>query len=187
MSTYFIEDTYNGSVITVNVDRDTGTFDSSSGPVSLHTIIGLIDSVEQVTEDAPLDPVDGRPGLTERIAAVIQSLKDEVDGLDEFEQVMDDLGFVSGSHAVQDYVVTPVSGGFTHTWTDDTAIDFIESLQQADDAAFTVNLTTIHSGALAPPITDSSYGSGVTKYFRMRGQKTGFPVGPWSYASGTSL
>lgn len=178
---------YNGSVIVVSVERNTGSFESTGGPVDLHTIHGLIDSVEQTAEDAPLYAVDTRPGLQERIPQIITDLRNYIDGLDEFAQVLDGLGFVEGSEPIINYTVTPVSGGFIHNWDNDPDVD-IESLWQYDDAAYTTGGSNIHNGALTPPLPpDTGYGSGVQKWFKMRAQRTGEDPGPWAYATAITL
>jgi hypothetical protein len=170
-------ESYNGSEIVISVEAHTGT--------GTHTIYFLIDSVVQFSNATVTNTT-----IEGVFAEGLQALKDQIDAVEDVElnQILEGLGFTIGSEPILDYVVTaaPGAGSFTHTWTNDPDID-IESLQQADDDAFTVNLTTIHTGALSSPIVDSGvYGSGVLKYFRIRGQRTGEPAGPWSYGSATT-
>lgn len=183
----YIDSDYNGSEIIVTVERDTSSFESTSGPVSLSNVRGYIDGVEKINEDDPLFAIDGRAGLGERLPQLVQILENEVDAHDEFSEVMEEVGFDgSESEPIVGYTATagPGSGQITHNWTNDPDID-IEALDQADDVDFTVNLVTIHSGSLTPPFTDSGYTPSVQKFFRIRGERTGADPGPWSYGDAT--
>lgn len=184
---YYKEESYGGSTIQIEVQRDTGTVDVDGKTITTHTLRGYIDDTLEVTEENPTDATPPiYPGILEKIDLMIDALKMQLDESDELQALLLNDGYTAGSEKIENYVVTPGSGSFSHSWTNDPDID-IESLEQADDAAFTVNLTLIHNGSLTPPVADTGYGSGVTKYFRIRGQRAGSDPGPWSYASGTTL
>lgn len=172
---------YNGSELVVTVERDTSSFESTSGPVSLSNVRGFIDGVEKINEDDPLFSIDSRPGLKERLPQIVVILENEVDAIDEFAVVMDEVGFDgTESEPIVGYTATATAPGeITHNWLNDPDID-IESLDQATLADYS-DASNIHNGSLTPPIVDTGYGAGLTRYFRIRGHRTGADPGPYSY------
>lgn len=172
---------YNGSEIVVTVERDTSSFESTSGPVSLSNVRGFIDGVEVINEDDPLFAVDGRSGLKERLPQLVAILENQIDAIDEFAEVMNEVGFDgSESEPIVGYTATATAPGeITHMWLNDPDIA-IESLDQATLADYS-DASNIHNGSLTPPLIDTAYPAGVTRYFRIRGQRTGATAGPYSY------
>jgi hypothetical protein len=177
---------HNGSIITVLVERNAGTVDLADGStVTAHRVTGSIDGVERINDLNPFEAALPYTSLANKIAATHAALEAEAGGADEFDTLMDTLGYSGGSEAVTGYMVTETAPGeLTHEWDFDN--DFVEMqienglLPDYSDAYVT------HGGALADPIVETGYPSGVTNYFRIHGRRDGEDWGPWSYASVTT-
>lgn len=177
---YTYTESYGGSEILIEMERDVLTAEIGDFTVSLHEVTAYIDEVEQLTEYVT---TDNRPPVykaaADRLIELLQFLKDQIDEVDELDEIMSGLGFSKGSEMLLDYVVTsPAAGEVTHTWTDDPDIINIE-IEEATISDYS-DAVNIHEGGFSSPINDTGYTSGVTRYFRLRGQRTGEGFGPWS-------
>lgn len=176
---YTYTETYNGSEIVIEVERDVLTDTIGEETVSLHQITAFIDDVETITEYGTTDnhPPIYKP-IGDRLTEILQMLKDQIDGVDELDEILTGLGYTGGSEAVLDYVVTtPTTGHIEHDWSPDP--DFaILNIEQATLPDYSDAVVT-HGGALSPPINDTVT-SGVTLYLRIRGQRTGEDWGPYT-------
>lgn len=177
---YTYTETYNGSEILIEVERDVLSDIIGDNTVSLHQITAFIDDEEVISEYGTTDihpPV--YRAIADRLVELLVFLKRQIDSTDELHDILTGLGYNAGSEGILDYVVTsPTTGHVVHTWSADPDIALMQIRQATlSDYSDAVN---IHSGALSSPIDDGDYTSGVTRYMGIRGQRTGEDWGPWS-------
>lgn len=87
----------------------------------------------------------------------------------------------------ENFTATPFVGEEIElTWDNDINADTYE-IDRALDSAFTMSVTNIYSGAYTASVLDAPLTAGVTYYYRIKSQASGYDDSDYSYDNATAI
>lgn len=163
MLVYEYTETYNASDIRISAYSAIGTVIENGVEVAKHSLVFYIDDVQQMADINATEAT-----IPAKFTNGLQALKDQIDGVanQSLNALLDGLGFDLETQAPTptNFTATPgATGEIELDW--DSLPGVVYDVERAEDAGFTVNLTTVGAGA-TDPFTDTGLTPTTHYYYR---------------------